>query len=87
MTLKNRGRKKRLRGGQCRKAGVVVWQWVPTFKEAVPPPSGISTLPHLLEPSADPMGRGWFGRLVNTPLGTVRSPIGAALLVPGVYVV
>ena len=30
--------KKRLRGGQCRKAGAVVWQWVPTFKEAVPPP-------------------------------------------------
>ena len=27
-----------MRGGQCRKAGAVVWQWVPTFKEAVPPP-------------------------------------------------
>ena len=29
---------KRLRGGQCRKAGPVVWQWVPTFNEAVPSP-------------------------------------------------
>ena len=36
--VKNRGGKKRLRGGQCQKAGAVVWQWVPTFKEAVPPP-------------------------------------------------
>ena len=50
MTLKNRGAvkkrlrgrqyrktgavKKRLRGRQCRKTGAVVWQWVPTFKEA-----------------------------------------------------
>ena len=26
-----------MRGRQCRKAGAVVWQWVPTFKGAVPP--------------------------------------------------
>ena len=39
MTLKNRigGGKKRLRGGQRQKARAVVWQWVHTFKEAVPP--------------------------------------------------
>ena len=40
MSLKNRGAvKKRLRGRQRRKAGAVVWQWEPTFKEAVPLPS------------------------------------------------
>ena len=40
MNLKNRGGIERMRGGQCRKAVAVVWQWVPTFKEAVPPPGG-----------------------------------------------
>ena len=40
MTFKRGGGKNRLRGRQCRKAGAVVWQWVPTFKEAVPPPLG-----------------------------------------------
>ena len=38
MTKKKGGGKKILRGGQCQKTGAVVWQWVPTFKEAVPPP-------------------------------------------------
>ena len=37
VTLKNRGGQRKLRGGQGQKAGAVVWQWVPTFKEAVPP--------------------------------------------------
>ena len=27
-----------IEGGQRQKSGAVVWQWVPTFKEAVPPP-------------------------------------------------
>ena len=26
-----------MRGGQYRRPGVEVWQWVPTFKETVPP--------------------------------------------------
>ena len=37
MTLKNRSQRK-LRGGQGQKAKAVVWQWIPLFKEAVPPP-------------------------------------------------
>ena len=54
MTLKNRGRSKKTggggAGGQGQKAGAVVWQWVPTFKEAVPPPGGAISSPYL--PSA-----------------------------------
>ena len=43
MTLKNRGSQRKRRGGQGQTTGAVVWQRVPTFKEAVtppPPPSG-----------------------------------------------
>ena len=53
MILKKRGGKKRLRGRQCQKAAAVVWQWVSTFKEAVPPPhSGTTPLafPFLASP-------------------------------------
>ena len=42
--------KKRLRSGQCRKAGAVIWQWVPTFKEAVPPSPSHSPPPYLTHP-------------------------------------
>ena len=38
--LKNRGRSQKLRAGQGQKARAVVWQWVPTFKEVVPPMVG-----------------------------------------------
>ena len=41
------GSQRNLRGGQRQKAGAVVWQWVATFKEAVPPgpqPSLLGTL-------------------------------------------
>ena len=34
---KNRGRTKKTQGWTGLKSGAVVWQWVPTFKEAVPP--------------------------------------------------
>ena len=37
---KTGGGQRKLRGGQGQKARAVVWQWVPTFKEAVPPPPG-----------------------------------------------
>ena len=38
VTLKNRGGQRKLRGGQGQKARAIVCQWVPTFKEAMPPP-------------------------------------------------
>ena len=34
------GGQRKLMGGEDQKAREVVWQWVPTFNEAVPPPSG-----------------------------------------------
>ena len=37
-----------MRGGQGRKAGAVVWQWVPTFKEAVPPPPRVPSITILM---------------------------------------
>ena len=41
---KTGGGQSKLRGGQGQKAGAVVWQWVPTFKEAVPPtPPGVES--------------------------------------------
>ena len=41
VTLKNRGRsKKMVKGRHLWKTGAVEWQWVATFKEAVPPPPG-----------------------------------------------
>ena len=57
-TFKNRGGKIRLRGGQCRKAGAVVWQWVPTFKEAVPRPPLVNRGSGLdLEPTGEKPGK------------------------------
>ena len=46
MTVKNRGGQRQLRVGQGQKPRAVVWQWeyLPTFKEAVPPPlPGVSS--------------------------------------------
>ena len=41
MTLKVGGGQRKLRDGHGQKARAVFWQWVPTFKEAVPPPPGV----------------------------------------------
>ena len=51
MTLKNKGRSKKTEGRTRPKARVVVWQWVPTFREAVPPPP-----PRIQSPHSDPSG-------------------------------
>ena len=36
--FKNRGRSKKTVVERVKKTRALVWQWVPTFKEAVPPP-------------------------------------------------
>ena len=46
------GSQRKLMGGEGQKARAVVWQWVPTFKEAVPPPwalkEGVGGFSHLI---------------------------------------
>ena len=45
MTLKKRGALKKMEGRTVPKSRGWGWQWVPTFKEAVPPSPGSTSKP------------------------------------------
>ena len=65
MTLKKiGGGKRKLRGGQSQKTRAEVWQWVPTFKEAVPPPPPGTKVLH----TPPPQGQGSRRWLLSLPV-------------------